>query len=109
MQALMVLGPGGSLHHHPLQQPEPVQDCKRVDGRLGRGTALISFAPTLLWVCSSHVPEFTNPHQTLGSIPKLMWKHPACYAHKKSDSNYSATNLNVPGRMKSWQRLAQDA
>lgn len=111
MQALVVPGPGGSLNCHPVQQPEPAQDWKRVDGRLGRGTALNLniFVPTSLWVRSSHAPEYTNPHQTLGSIPKLMWKRPAVRHAEKSDSNYSATNLNIPGRMKSWQRLAQEA
>lgn len=68
------------------------------------------FVPILLWACSSRVPESANPHQTLGSIPKLMCGSALLLRkQKKSDSNYSATNLNVLGRMKSWQRLAQAA
>lgn len=110
VQALTVPGPGGSLHRHPLQQAEPagLQES-RWETWQRHSSYLNIFVPTSLWVCSSHVPEFTNPHQTLGSIPKRMWKRLAVTHAEKSDCNYSATNLNVPGRTKSWQHLAQDA
>lgn len=74
MQALKVPHPGGSLPCHPLQQPKPAQDQERVDRRLADAQLLSQRLHAHFSVCSSHLPEFINPHQTLGLLPKLTWK-----------------------------------